>query len=990
MKKSKRATPNPLAALAEDERLIEVLLVLAPESSFSTQNPRELPELLFSVRINEESSLVNLQEAALAANQNATGGAVPPLVTDPHEVTLMQHRVHVSQLTLAGLLGGGREVAVDAFSLPQVTTEPGKRSQARPSITGNTTATASTAGAGRPLPKRKGGPNGKQKAKNELIKPPDDSLRIASLLLPCTPLMTARLADFDIFIPPLGSCHIRLKCSDSPLLSASMMTLYRPVCLRLHRIDGLTAPNITTTSTNTDAHNTSDDVTTGILQATFTVAGQTVRSPPLYTHQVTAPSGTPSPLFEVVIFIGSEDSLAVYRNLYHVPCQLALTKTLSVAPPSTLAEVRLGGGTISVRDYVMNGQQQFREVVPVIPDGGTGTTSAFGSCVAMDCNVDFSVDFFQPFPLLRHVAATGEPLEKQFLTRAVLALPYDASWVAEWLRLLMREVTARPRATENVYRYIEPPLEPVEEVVEVSHADKKPRAMSKGGSKKKGGARNTQAVPPPAVVIPSSFDGPLRVVSPPGLSGFEISDGVLRVFCLEGSVPEVHDVISVLSSFTASVDATAEVQMLFNSELFAPERAYIKFPPLVTLPPALQQRSTAKVDENPGSPDATTTITSSQDLLESYEVEPSGTGGRIHRIRLRDRFSNILKNQSYLLGHTLSKDCLRCIQRFQQLRKGQKALSLVEHDWLPSAVELIALERSFGQTLELEDLYGKVGTDIPSRPPECTASAMSPTRSSVPRNDRASVLEQRASATGSAIVVRQAAGKLVNFFCTLKTSRRHRVPEVVLQRFPQCLWMTTLAGEDVLCAFPHSAPTGLLRYHVEGQVVVLHGSVVLYVLSFNSLAKSCTSSRNPAYETQLRNRERDQRLNELVKMRKQHTVPACLTQNETNRGHVTLQTLDNLGQDRSESSDSDGDDIINSDYYDHCTSQRPSRVSNASFRWETAQKYNKSAQLRCTAMQSAVASRLEAAVSYEKLWQMYDERAPPAKPPTKILPPLHF
>lgn len=88
------------------------------------------------------------------------------------------------------------------------------------------------------------------------------------------------------------------------------------------------------------------------------------------------------------------------------------------------------------------------------------------------------------------------------------------------------------------------------------------------------------------------------------------------------------------------------------------------------------------------------------------EAEAGGTGGRIQRIRLCDTLETLMQRQDYLLRRRLSEPCLSCMQKLCALTRCTALRTALEHRCFPSPVELIALERAFGQTLELEDVFG--------------------------------------------------------------------------------------------------------------------------------------------------------------------------------------------------------------------------------------------------------------------------------------------
>ncbi|KAG5472550.1 hypothetical protein LSCM1_03954 [Leishmania martiniquensis] len=850
--------------LADEERLLEVYLHWDVEAQAA-------PEVLVLVRLNQHDHFVLPRQLPLDANSDSRtdGQQNPPdpqLSAASPLLLLTRQMVQVGESSARHtLLNDSKANRIDVYALPSAGDgdEAGCKQAGGASGKFRRSATAVAT-------KSKG------KAAVGLTALPDGARRIGGTTLSLVPLLTS--SSVDIAVPlDAGSLidaddclHFRVQCRGSPLLSAQCMSQCRPVLLRVYSVAGL--PTLASVS-----HSSSKDIAAAAasnsrrrLRACVSLAGGRVTVPALPIRPVisleeaTAPTTSPpqgptAAFHEHVLFLSELGTpLDVYRKLYSAPCEVSLwqfyetdargtaaTAADASLPPEEASGALLGTGGFSVRDFLTDDQTRFSEVVQLLPGRSTVELAKDCSCLTAGCSVSVRLNFFQPFTPLQHVDTEGQPLlRKAFLTRALVHLPYAAPWMADFLTLLLQEVTALPRATQDVQFYLPPqPLPPPTETMakEKSSGGRSGNAHSRGGGNRKAGKTTSHPAPPDLLPAPPSpsFADELKVYSPPGLSGFEVADGEERVWCFEATVPEVQRVLSRLGGFLeARGVAPSQVRVRFNAELFVPQRAYLSFPPLVIPPDGV-----AAAAQAPGALDG---------VPAALEVEPSGTGGRLHRIRLCTAVGTLCRMQSHYIRRTLSDDCLQCLHSLTALRRASSMREAEGRGWMPSAALLIAVERTFGQTLENDDLFGvALATSVSSTTALAAVAAVEDT-----------VEEASGSNAGGAaasLIAEAAVGSLVSFDGMLKAGARRPVPHAVRLRFPVTAWMiVTKTEEEVLCAFPQNTPTDLVRYHIEGQVVRCSTSTLLYVLKCMCLASSITHSHNTAFERVLRRRHREQ------------------------------------------------------------------------------------------------------------------------------------
>lgn len=622
------------------------------------------------------------------------------------------------------------------------------------------------------------------------------------------------------------------------------------------------------------------------------------------------------------------------------------------------------------------------------------------------------------------------------MTRGVMVMPYAPNWAEAAIGAMLRELLKSKRvgpADGDVRAFAPaPPVEPeeVEEPVvgkkgkgknaaghghaaageaqqqhrsSSKESSKKEHSGSKGASKGKGGRGKGKAPPPSPPPPPkkTAFEEPFKVISPEGISGFEVIDGEIRLICLEGPLQEVH---RILRSTAEGCHYPPELKILYNSELFIPSRQYVRFPPLVTPPDltklALRRGNGKDADEHhPGvvmrddeMGDADTASKEAEGA--GVEAEAGGTGGRVHRIRLRDPLSALVKQQRYLLHRTLSESCLSCFQKLHALSLSESIWEASQRSFFPSAADLISLERSFGQTLDLQDIFARANyvnmSEILTEDPTAAMRKCQPVVSRMHEVDVKHLTEDDV-------------GLLTSFQGLLLSKPRH-VPADVLRRYATCLWMVTKTGEPVLCAFPREVPGGTIQYVLEGQVVRVGRTLLLYIMEFHTISNSITSSKNPAYEEFLRRRRwcvkqmallaGDQRAN-----RRKMSGRGATSQEQQQQPFLSSSTTrwqgrqrHGRGGDALPDSDSDDDDDLDGAADlppdDKCSSVGSTEAEFAVY-WE-----NRFAQPRGTRSSTFLeyVNRQEKPTpsQYAMLWDMYDQRAPKKGPEYPAGPVMHF
>ncbi|CBZ29010.1 conserved hypothetical protein [Leishmania mexicana MHOM/GT/2001/U1103] len=1035
-KKEKKAPIPSVTApgITEEERLLEVHLHWDVEAQAA-------PDMLVLVRLCQEDHFILPRQLPVDANSDCAAdgqqqslrqqpSAAPPLLL------LVKQTVIVGGSTVRHtLLNDSKANRIDVYALPSASVGNEAGGKQAGGAAGKRLKSVTPAAA-----KSKG------KVAAGLTALPDGARHIGGTALSFVPLLASSTMDVSVSLAAgslvdADDClSFRVRCHDSLLLSAQCMSQCRPVLVRVYGVAGL--PTLKSTSDSSLTKDITEAATADSrrrLRACVTLAGRCVTAPILpitpaiSADEAVAPSSSPSHsptanFHDHILFLHELGTpLDVYRKLYSTPCEVSLWQSFEMdaqgtvaaaagatSPPEKSTEVLLGSGSFSVRDFLTDDQTRFSETVQLLPGRSTVNLAKDCTCLTTGCSVSVRLDFFQPFTPLQHVDQEGKPLpRKAFLTRALVRLPYAAPWMADFLTVLLREVTALPRATEDVQLYLPPPPPPPP--AETAEKEKStggrngtthvrgaaPPAASSSSKRPGSGSGNRKAGkaigrPSPPDLVPApplpSFAGELKVYSPPGLSGFEVADGEERLWCFEATVPELQRVLRQLGSFAeARGGATSQVHMYFNAELFVPQRAYVKFPPLV-VPPAGMAATSPPPSE-------------ADDASVALEVEPSGTGGRLHRIRLRSTVGALCQKQSHYVRHNLSDDCLQCLLSLAALLRAASMREAEMRGWMPSATLLIAAERTFGQTLEKEDLFGVTfPTPAASQTAVVTSIAMDDT------TDSAS--ESNASGAVASLMAEAAVGSVVFFDGMLKAGTRRPVPAAVLQRFPVSFWMVvTKTKEEVLCTFPHNTPTGLVQYHIEGQVVRFSAVTLLYVLKCVCLARSVTQSQNAAYELVLRQRQREQHALQLARMASSATgkfmavrrASADAVGNSRDALHCSVDKTRGsaVGQVRgTDSSDEDGaeeaDWLDSMDRYLYTSPAFPSRSSALSRRLQTDRASSHKTSVHTTQHRQVpgVAASLTE-LTYDDLWRMYEQRAPtsataaPARGQEK-LPPIRF
>ncbi|RNF16346.1 uncharacterized protein Tco025E_05259 [Trypanosoma conorhini] len=780
----------------------------------------------------------------------------------------------------------------------------------------------------------------------------EDADQVFSLDFDLIELLTSSSVRHAVPVPPaamLQNCILELRCG-TPFLPPAKLNKYRPLKIEIHAIH-----DIPGTAVQHDP-----------LFVTVQFCDVKLQSPEL---EVAADGKV---TFRRVKFLGARSPLEVYQDVFFRGMEVSVFRG---------ARMCLGTGTVLLRAAVTDQQREFSEMVCLLPS--RTTIARDNNCLTKGTTVSLRVDFFIPLPTPTHVLSDGRPAHGHFLTRGIIRMPYTATWVPSVLEAFISVLLQLKKASgeSNIYQHELPAAEP-----EVPHVHEK----------KKEGAKphKAQSVPPPRPPSPpSAFEAPFKVVSPPGISGFEVMDDNVRIICVEGLAVEVHKILERLNAVAGN---NPQLELLMNAELFVPGRAYTVFPPLVTLPKIVKsdamKTGTEKVidpaDESaprnvgegctsgkvslasvvaagdglamPSSGSLKGNTESSVDVFDSAEAEAGGTGGRIHRIRSRETIDSLVSEQRYLLRRMLSEACIRCYTKLHALCACSSLRTILERDLFPTPEELIALERSFGVTLELCDVFGKQEFVSVSLEKEAAGSPK-PTVEASAESPCASVKLDALQWTD--------VGKMVSFEATKIMSSRRRIPACVQQRYPGACWLLTVeTNTTVLCGFSLGAqPKDTIHYLVEAQVVQCGGKLCLYALACDSLAKSCTDSRNPAYETYLR-ASRKQQLQ-------------LHSRKGPKRLSISTPSLISIGALRAERHNSSDTDVV--------VDSPPRELPVVSQPAVTGRKELAERKQRHIHLRTKKVPRLTAA-DYALCWELYRQRAPtiPPKPPKG--PPMRF
>ncbi|ORC90727.1 uncharacterized protein TM35_000071510 [Trypanosoma theileri] len=760
----------------------------------------------------------------------------------------------------------------------------------------------------------------------------------------------------------LQDCVVEISCG-TPLLTPVKLKKYRPLNIEVHAIYNLPRSN-----------HLNEPVFISLKLGDIHF-----HSPEIYL----APDG--KIMFRRVIFLGTRTPLAVYQDMFFKKLEVSVFIGTSIC---------VGTGTVSLRSAVTDQQTQFSEMVTLLP---CRTTPYLGdSCLTKDTIVSLRLDLFTPLPPLKHVLSDGRPANGCFLTRGIIRMPYKAKWIAGAMEAFITTLLQLKKARQgsDVYQLI---LPPIESDIVTTKEKKKERSKT---------SKSQPVVPLRPPSPPSAFDSPFGVVTPPGISGFEVMDDNVRIICVEGPAVEVHKILECVS---AAAGDDPQLALLMNVELFVPKRNYLVFPPLVTVPQIANESSAvpvaveaADVDPkknftynnsvtppNQGSrlagyesagaipTDTMTSLTSMrekdnmEDTFDNAEAEAGGTGGRIHRIRIRETIDSLVSQQKYLLKRMLSESCVNCYTKLSSLCQCVSLRDALERDLFPTPEELIALERSFGVTLELSDVFGKE---------EFVNVVVTKELEDFSYHE---VEEDSSSGIDVTSLRWSDIGKTVIFQATRNMSKRKRIPDFLQERYRHICWMRMLdTRKDVLCAFPAgSQPGGTIRYLVEAQVVRCDNFLLLYALGCNSLAKSCTDSHNPRYEAHLTALRRQKTQMLLLRNRKGKDMPTTST---------NLQQVASRKHEESSDDDDDYDNCNNDNNKKASADSPPCEVITASTSKTVVREKNMVAHNRkkIASLTKKIPRITDA--DYELCWELYHRRSPVLPPKPQKGPPMHF
>eukprot|EP00796_Vickermania_ingenoplastis_P005411 gene5411-3898_t len=792
---------------------------------------------------------------------------------------------------------------------------------------------------------------------------------------------------------------VELVCQDAPLAPPAVLQKYRPVSVVIHSVElsqallqdedemGILSDTNVLDGAKEDGGEPSSTQTQtqeGIY-AVIECLGHTITTPALPVRRcIAGASEDKSDLFRTLIFLGHSTPLRVLQRIMFEQVSVSVhrqeQRSVVLDDEESTAKLHFGSGSFSVKPLVEHNQTYFCESLQLLPNRTSLTTTE--STLTCACTVSMSLDFFTPLEPVQHVNELGEPTERSFMTRGILVMPYAPDWAEAAIGALLRELLKSKRAgpDSDVTAYVQPQME---EVAEDTPAPKKgrekkksasgegARASSRGSSKEsKKGKRGKAAPPtPPPPPTRTAFEEPFKVISPEGISGFEVIDGEIRLICLEGPAAEVHH---ILKSTAEACRYPPELKVMYNSEIFIPSRRYVKFPPLVTPPdltkrPKVHEEVRAGVvvhEDGPAVPEI-------KDAEAGVEAEAGGTGGRVHRIRLREPLSSLAKQQRYLLHRTLSESCLSCFQKLFHLSKCENIWDALRRQFFPCAADLISLERSFGQTLDLTDIFARTNyVNLSAIMAEDATRTFYDTATTVPRIHEVDV----------ANLTEEDVGLLTSFQGRL-LSKPKRIPGEVTRRYSTCMWMCTQEGQAVLCAFPRDVPGGTIKYELEGQVVRVGRILLLYVMEFHSISNSITCSKNPNYE-------------EFLRRRRWCEKQLALLAGEHKRRERRLPTLNKGAQIRDlpmhvEAGDSPSDS--DGEYADPPPEDRATSIGSteAEFTeyWENRFAKPRSTK-SSTILQYINRQEKPTADDYAMMWQMYRQRAPPVEKPKPIGPSL--
>lgn len=755
------------------------------------------------------------------------------------------------------------------------------------------------------------------------------------LLTSCSAKYPLQVDDGSLF----RNCVMEICCAE-PFLPPNRFDRYRPLKFEICSLNNLPDPRTLDTP----------------LSVSVNFGDISISSP-----KVSVPHSGRS-IFRQIVFLGQSTPLQVYREAFFKPLVVTLLDDKANA---------IGRGSASVREYVTDNRTTFSEMVHLLP-----IRSGLYGCVCLTEGtfVLLKLDFFSPLPPCCHVYSDGRPAYGHFLTRGVIRMPYMTRWAGAVLSTFIATLleTKRPTVNDDVYQRKAPVVKP-----EVPSVKEKKKELKQH--------KGQQVVPQRPPSPPSPFSLPFEVVTPPGISGVEVMDDDTRIFCIEGPVSEIHKLFERMS---AASGHDPQLVLLMNAELFIPQREYLSFPPLVTLPPSfecLDANMDAKGEsalgdtpeanalgatlscsegaavsprptELPGRPPSEQDA-SIEDSFDTGEVEANGTGGRIHRVRISATIASLVSHQRHLLKRSLSESCIACYSKLDAISSCSQLRQVVERDLFPTPEEVLALERSFGRMLGLPDVFGR-------------EEFVNVTNNVDMENFvyQGEVQETAADIDLHALEEKDV-GKCV-VFDAIRSGCCRRLPPFVEQRFPHACWLRVVStNKNVLCAFPvNSQPSRSIRYRVEAEIIRMNGSLFIFALKSTSLAKGFTDSHNLSYEARL-----------AASLRAKKRRSSSLQRG----GALSLEILAlERSLQRTETSGATGDD----------SSESPRKDADTRARTQVAASLGKypDSKRRHILPVCLKPSREEQREQYALCWEIYRRRAPQERPKLPKGPPMRF
>eukprot|EP01059_Diplonema_ambulator_P003895 TRINITY_DN13585_c0_g1_i2.p1 TRINITY_DN13585_c0_g1~~TRINITY_DN13585_c0_g1_i2.p1 ORF type:complete len:876 (+),score=280.36 TRINITY_DN13585_c0_g1_i2:175-2628(+) len=390
------------------------------------------------------------------------------------------------------------------------------------------------------------------------------------------------------------------------------------------------------------------------------------------------------------------------------------------------------------------------------------------------------------------------PPEAPQFTRLIVRLRYSEASVRPVLHSMMSALLGMDKVGEgdDVVMYTaakEPPPPEMEEVVD---------------PKKKGKAPPSPAEEPAAP--PPTDDGCLQVMCSSGVSGFELIDGVHRVFVFEGMSWSLGVLLEAIHANVRSSDLRdGTVSIVFNPSISFPSRAYHVWPPLVADIPLPKK---AKCDD----------------------ADAGGVGGRIRRLRLECSLQDISNLQRNYVKRRVSDGVFRSIKNLNALCTVKTMQTAMELSLFPSAEDIVALERMYGTTLSTYDVCSAdvfhsftqpLSPDVLAAP---TADAPEPERVHTP----GSHAELRTLVDQDVVVAGRPAGPM--------HGRRAEVAATIsLPPGTAHCWLYVPQLDDVLLLLLSKMPKPMktVSLEVEGRLVDVQGTLAVQVYRWRETAK---------------------------------------------------------------------------------------------------------------------------------------------------------